>query len=248
MVCALLKIGKRHFGFVGTHLDAKSEAKRAKLARQIAEHVAKWYGSPLRNLNFFVMGDLNYRMVRIHDPSPLTEAESRSIMDQLRTPEGRKLLLSHDAFSMDDEAQFRNGLGKTNGPRALLPLELKWLPHGPNCLPTYKRTVKTSHPGYRAWRKIMTSPQFLKRGVLSAENGISEKDITQALDVYLKKGMLTQKRAGFYDFGWLDRIGYRLAPPVRLGRNQLAVLNTFMDVTGGDHVPTYTLLTLSGLN
>jgi hypothetical protein len=78
-----------------------------------------------------------------------------------------------------------------------------------------------------------------------------------ALTVYLKDGRLKEKRAGFYDFGWLDRIGFRTrsqAPdrliarpnPVRLITNEQPTLKSLMHVTGGDHVPVYTILNFEG--
>jgi hypothetical protein len=88
--------------------------------------------------------------------------------------------------------------------------------------------------------------------------GVGEYDRDKALGVYLKDGKLKEKRAGFYDFGWLDRIGIRTSHvfgdrlivnpnPVRLlNPNEQPILKSMMQVTGGDHVPVYTILEFQG--
>lgn len=260
-VFAEVQFNNRRLAFISTHLDAGTNAdKRRRMAQKITQKLNDWNNNQPRYNAIFVMGDMNYRLRRLDGYHGIpTPAESQQVIDMLHTRANRQQLMRRDSFITNPGAPVRiAGLNFDQGPAELDSLHLQWIPFDQDSLPTYKRTTKTDHKGYAAWRRLRGPDRWNNGSIphgMIYRDGRYDRDV--ALTVYLKDGRLKEKRAGFYDFGWLDRIGIRTRSrpqdrliaqpnPVRLITNQQPTLKSLMHVTGGDHVPVYTILNFEG--
>lgn len=242
---AMMKLNGNPFVFLSTHLDAKSADKREKLAKEAMRYVQKWLKGSPANVSMVVMGDMNYRAVR-EKSGALGADESSLLLQNLATPSGRRNLMRLDSFVVEGDPTAEVSGSMDRAPAALRHFNVNWPRFNSHAFPTYKRSVKTKDPGYQVWRKIASSMEFITEGLIIPGKNVSEDELKSALSVYTKHGAIKEKRAGYYDFGWLDRIGYRLKPPLRIQRGAPVSLNTLVAVTGGDHVPVYLMLNLSG--
>ena len=256
-----VQFNNRRLAFISTHLDAGTNAdKRRRMAQKITQKLNDWNNNQPRYNAIFVMGDMNYRLRRLDGYHGIpTPAESQQVIDMLHTRANRQQLMRRDSFITNPGAPVLiAGLNFDQGPAELDSLHMQWIPFDQDSLPTYKRSTKTDHKGYAAWRRLR-GPERWNNGSIPHgmiyRDGRYDRDV--ALTVYLKDGRLKEKRAGFYDFGWLDRIGIRTRSrpqdrliaqpnPVRLITNQQPTLKSMMHVTGGDHVPVYTSLNFEG--
>ena len=256
-----VQFNNRRLAFISTHLDAGTNAdKRRRMAQKITQKLNDWNNNQPRYNAIFVMGDMNYRLRRLDGYHGIpTPAESQQVIDMLHTRANRQQLMRRDSFITNPGAPVRiAGLNFDQGPAELDSLHMQWIPFDQDSLPTYKRSTKTDHKGYAAWRRLRGPDRWNNGSIphgMIYRDGRYDRDV--ALTVYLKDGRLKEKRAGFYDFGWLDRIGIRTRSrpqdrliaqpnPVRLITNQQPTLKSMMHVTGGDHVPVYTILNFEG--
>jgi len=256
-----VQFNNRRLAFISTHLDAGTNAdKRRRMAQKITQKLNDWNNNQPRYNAIFVMGDMNYRLRRLDGYHGIpTPAESQQVIDMLHTRANRQQLMRRDSFITNPGNPVRiAGLNFDQGPAELDSLHLQWIPFDQDSLPTYKRSTKTDHKGYAAWRRLRGPDRWNNGSIphgMIYRDGRYDRDV--ALTVYLKDGRLKEKRAGFYDFGWLDRIGIRTRSrpqdrliaqpnPVRLITNQQPTLKSMMHVTGGDHVPVHTILNFEG--
>ena len=128
-------------------------------------------------------------------------------------------------------------------PQAFAKLPFIWPPHEAGTLPTYKRKKDKSVYG------------TIRR--LKSREGIDNRALLNLYPIGSK-----QDRPGFWDFGWLDRIGYACVAPgqfnqrAKLGhsmfksrlklQNTDVVVKSFYYVPYGDHVPVYCDFLFSG--
>lgn len=164
----------------------------------------------------FLMGDLNFRL-QLHDPktdaSNKTVAEMGTLIADTTLNGGRDTLWQLDSFnkiffdSIDQDSILRG----YNFPKP-----------SPLYLPTYKRAFKTQ-----------TDKE--KIAILAAATAPTAAQIKP---VYFKGKAGTDKplsaRAGYYELGWLDRIGYKCAPSANI-RNVAQF--SFDEIDLADHVP-----------
>ena len=261
-VFAEVQFNNKRLAFISTHLDSGTDVKkRRKMAYKIREKLHDWNNNDPRYNALFLMGDMNYRLRRPAEWfGNVSEAESQLIIEKLYARAERQQLMRKDSFIANPDNPVSVGaLRFDRGPAELDSLNMNWIPFHPDALPTYKRSTKTDHKGYAAWRRLR-GPDSWNNGSIPHgmiyRDGRYDRDV--ALTVYLKDRKLKVKRAGFYDFGWLDRIGFRTTRvfgdrlianpnPVRLLRaNEQPTLQSMMHVTGGDHVPVYTILNFQG--
>jgi len=262
-VFAEVLFNNKRLAFIATHLDSGTNIKKLrKMAYKIRAKLHDWNNDDPRYNALFLMGDLNYRVRRSDELSgKVSQAESQLVLDMLHTRVERQQLMRRDSFITDPDNPVTVGaLSFDSGPAELDSLNMHWIPFHPDALPTYKRTIKTDNKGYAAWRRLLQMRDYRQDGRIpkGMMYGVDEYDRDKALGVYLKDGKLKEKRAGFYDFGWLDRVGIRTSHvfgdrlivkpnPVRLlNPNEQPILKSMMQVTGGDHVPVYTILEFQG--
>jgi len=102
--------------------------------------------------------------------------------------------------------------------------------HAVHSLPTYKRK-KTSKKG-------------AADGIKKLVGGNVDKKALE--DIYFPNP-LTEKDKKFWDFGWLDRIGYNLLNGLSLrGKAQDYTMEVWSDMPYGDHAPVTLLLEIDG--
>ena len=262
-VFAEVLFNNKRLAFISTHLDSGTDIeKRRKMAYKIRTKLHDWNNNDPRYNALFLMGDMNYRVTRPDEWfGRVSQAESQLVIDMLHTRAERQQLMRQDSFITNPDNPVSVGaLSFDRGPAELDSLNMHWIPFHPDALPTYKRTIKTDNKGYAAWRRLLQMRDYRQDGRIpkGMMYGVGKYDRDVALEVYLKDGKLKVKREGFYDFGWLDRVGFRTSHvfgdrlivnpnPVRLRRpSQQPTLKSLMQVTGGDHVPVYTILTFEG--
>jgi hypothetical protein len=261
-VFAEVQFNNRRLAFICTHLDSGTNVeKRRRMAYKIREKLHDWNNNDPHYNALFVMGDMNYRVRRPAEWfGNVSEAESQLIIEKLYTRAERQQLMREDSFIANPDNPVSVGaLRFDRGPAELDSLNMNWIPFDRDALPTYKRSTKTDHKGYAAWRRLRGPDRWNNGSIphgMIYRDGRYDRDV--ALTVYLKDKKLKVKRAGFYDFGWLDRIGMRTSRvfgdrliingnPVSLLRpNEQPTLKSMMQVTGGDHVPVYTILNFKG--
>lgn len=227
--------GKR-LGFVSTHLAADSDESRRKGCQTISNAMGEYIGDGGKFSALFMMGDLNYRLRRMNSTTPAA-TETQLIINMMVNRGGRMQLRTYDTFDA--------------GTLNLLPF--MWPPHDQDCFPTYKRSKSNSDYGVIRQLKY-------PGGVMDNQGKVT--NVNALKTIYAKEGAFKEKRAGVWDFGWLDRIGYAVYAPgyynpdgnagllkagLTIAGNQADIaMQGWNHVPYGDHMPVYCQFDLNG--
>jgi hypothetical protein len=197
------------FAICSAHLDSKNADERKNQISQILEQ-AKQTAGMVPEVIFF-MGDLNYRL-NAGGPIPANQTTKSTMVDAIANK--RAALLAQDSFKVGD---FPSGF--------VFPDPCDGAPNSPPYLPTYKR-IYAGAAGATAKSSAanLPSPDAVKKCfALKVKN-----DIVQV-----------GERAGQYDLGWLDRIGYQ----VNTAKVRVTHLcsGSCPDLVLSDHTPVYSV-------
>ncbi len=263
---ATVNVGQKRLGFCTCHLAADDDTKRTKMANQVLKSIEEWTKSKKINVSkklhgFWFMGDLNFRLKR---PSKYTKAitnkkvpvdESSEVVQELINRGTRLSLRAEDSFLGNTTGVTKGTRTFDTGPQSLSPLKLWWVPFHDDSFPTYKRTKSKKDQGFTAWKNLLADQNYTTNGSIYDNQNMEHLiAISQYLD---ENGQLIMKRDGFYDFGWLDRIGFTLgnadlpkiteSSTIKIEDGTMPYLYTPMDVKGGDHVPVYSLFYIDNI-
>jgi endonuclease/exonuclease/phosphatase family metal-dependent hydrolase len=236
---ARVSYGGKKLGFIGAHLDGPVKAAACNrqiqaLLRSITNSTATNAVGLSADLNqqfdaLFFMGDLNYRLST--GANKPTVNEMVSAIGQTQT---RRSLWAYDTL---------------NGPHILQtshsPLVTAYGFTFPrfDILPTYKRYYKdrtSDNPCLRL------SPRML-----ASSGDLTTPGVRDQLQIQANQGMLqacyfqgqvgsdsahSAKRQGYYELGWLDRIGFRIKQGTTVVANSTK-FKSLDDIVLSDHTP-----------
>jgi endonuclease/exonuclease/phosphatase family metal-dependent hydrolase len=236
---ARVNYADKNLGFIGAHLDGPVKATACNrqiqaLLRSITNSTATNAVGLNADLNqqfdaLFFMGDLNYRLST--GAGKPTVNEMVSAIGQTQT---RKNLWAYDTLN-----------GTQIPPASHSPLVTAYgftFPHF-DSLPTYKRSYKdrtSDNPCLRLSPRMLASAgELTTPGVRDHLQIQSNQSMLQACYFQGQIGSDSAhsvKRQGYYELGWLDRIGFRIKPGTTVVVNSIQ-FKALDAIVLSDHTP-----------
>jgi endonuclease/exonuclease/phosphatase family metal-dependent hydrolase len=198
------------YAICSAHLDSKSSPERINQINQILNQAKTTAGMEPEVL--FFMGDLNYRL-NAKPPIQAKQTTADNMIDAIA--KNRPALLKLDSFNPQD---FPAGF--------VFPDPCDGIPKSAPYLPTYKR--------------IYAGPAGVT--ARAAAGKLPSRDAVRDCFALKVKNNIVQvgERAGQYDLGWLDRIGYKVSSS-HSGQVTHLCSGSCPDLVLSDHTPVYSV-------
>jgi endonuclease/exonuclease/phosphatase family metal-dependent hydrolase len=248
----------KNLGFIGAHLDGPAKVTACnrqiqKLLQSISNSTDPDPAKISTALNqfdaLFFMGDLNYRLsadskkpMRVNDMvAAIGQTTPRKSLWDYDTLNGKNILLTSPSPLV--------------GPYSFMFPQF-------DVLPTYKRYYEDrtiNNPCLRLSSRMVTTAGDLTPGVKVTATGTLTSGVGNQQQITDNLGMLqacyfqgktgiapaeSTKRMGFYELGWLDRIGFRIKPGTTIAPNSI-MFKALDNIVLSDHTPIVMKITLN---